>query len=404
MKGGLKLKHPSKTGFTPVYDMINEGTLSLLTAECAKGFMITLQVDPRFSEYDDIQNSRFVPITKFLLKFAVLAPDEIELDYYQERIPKVSETVDSYYNEAVIQQHVWKKSIEGERDPVCPSVANFSHFNNKDSKRLVQFLFSRFDHEVIAYLSRQVDQGHSIGVITMPLIVQTLPLYNFLGLYDTSNFHGVIIDETQKINALVSSVSQVIRLFIDTGVIHFDLHSRNILIYQKDGKIHSLLIDFGGASNIDDAPDKYLNENEKSTLKVKRRDVTLLLTRDISTKKSKDHFINTIVNPIADLDRKKNHQLFPNFYRSPDDYQMKDWFEIYKKVNLQDKTFDILKRDITIKGILMPEHAFNHYEEAGYFTQLRREKTVFPRCSDKSCVVSGGNSFKRTRKRKRKLF
>ena len=68
--------------------------------------------------------------------------------------------------------------------------------------------------------------------------------------------------------------AQIARLFINIGVIHFDLHSGNALIYlSPDNTIKSLIIDFGRASNImTDTDDDYLNVSEKLTMREKKEE------------------------------------------------------------------------------------------------------------------------------------
>ena len=142
-RGGLKLKDSSKKGFKAVYDMINSpsGSLNLLTYKSLKGFMIFLNVSSSDSEYLTLNGGQFTkPVTSFILKFAVITPnnDEALPDY--KGVQKSSESKESYFEEAKLQQSIWKSSISGGRPEICPAVANFCLFNNDNSKGLLQFL------------------------------------------------------------------------------------------------------------------------------------------------------------------------------------------------------------------------------------------------------------------------
>jgi hypothetical protein len=55
----------------------------------------------------------------------------------------------------------------------------------------------------------------------------------------------------------MSVLTKKLRLFLNIGVIHFDLHSNNALIYVKNGVLNSLIIDFGRESNMGDLNNNY---------------------------------------------------------------------------------------------------------------------------------------------------
>ena len=62
-------------------------------------------------------------------------------------------------------------------------------------------------------------------------------------------------------------------MFVDIGVVHFDLHKNNILVYysEETRQFKVLLIDFGRASDItNEKNDRYLNEFDKSLLSMRR--------------------------------------------------------------------------------------------------------------------------------------
>ena len=47
-------------------------------------------------------------------------------------VHKSSESRESFFNEAKLQQYIWKESITFGRPAICPSVANLSMFTRED--------------------------------------------------------------------------------------------------------------------------------------------------------------------------------------------------------------------------------------------------------------------------------
>jgi hypothetical protein len=322
-KGGLKLKNKEKKGFQPIYDMITKpnSVLDVLTCNSLKGFMISLDVDTADSEYLALDSSQFtVPVTNFILKFALisLVPEQDLPDY--EGMYKSTESKQSYFDEAKLQQIIWKKSILGGRPEICPPVANFSLFDNTNSKSLLKFLLNKTKtkgnssiQNVFNYLLNNINNNteYNLGLIMMPRI---------MGSYTMNEFFRVnSLNESAKLSALEFTTAQVARLFIDIGIIHFDLHTENILVYvTADNKIKSVIIDFGRASNINnDEDDLFLSEEEKRTLIVKKnRFYNELFSSDVNKKT----FILEVLDFIAGTDFTQNQRLFN--YSNKDRFQM----------------------------------------------------------------------------------
>lgn len=290
-KGGLKLKDPTKTGFKAVYDMINSSScvLKLMTYQSLKGFIITLDVDPSDSEYLNVDmNGRFTdPVTSFLFKIAVITPrNDTELEPFvgpKGTRNKSSESADSYFEEAKLQNTIWKKSIAGGRPEICPPIANFSLFDNNNSKKLLEFLYSKSNNDdtraVFQYLikvNNTVKNGkrnNSIGVIIMPKVQSmTLDRITQMNIHQQGSDEGKPLDEISKEkldNAYACVTAQTVRLFIDIGVIHFDLHDDNSLISNSN----CVLIDFGRASfTLSEEDDDYFNVGEKEEMKQKKEE------------------------------------------------------------------------------------------------------------------------------------
>ena len=357
--GGLRLKNPSKTGFKPVYDMINSGTLKYFTVSSLKGFMVTLDVEPEDSEYFNLSSTddRFItPVTSFILKFAILTPDDnTELPSYTDKKGvkrgKSSESQDSYYKEAKLQQHIWIESIIGGRPPICPPVANLSMFDKVESEKLLNFLkgksisYTKDLKDIFNYLYDYVTKNANsgIGVIVMPKIENSFTFDDFYHNNDDSN----------RNQAYIKIASEIARLFIAVGVIHFDLHMGNSLLYYEGNNLKCVLIDFGRASDIYNAQeDDYLDEDEKKSLKIKQKKwENTLLTYKTDDDDKKAQLIVDILSCISELDKFKNHLLYT--YDDVDDYQM-DWYEkFHKKANikvLNKQAFEELYRNFKSDG------------------------------------------------------
>ena len=290
--GGVKRKADDmdSPGFTRIYNMVNAANskLDVLNTGSLKGFMSNLTVDKEDSEYLNLRGKRFTePVTNFILKFVILTdiPGR-DLGYYNGK-HKSSESRESFFNEAKLQQHIWKTSIAAGRPAICPSVANLSMFTTEDSLSLMNFFKESNANnytiespnpitnntDVFKFLSNKSqiskpDRG--IGVLAMPTITQSTTLEQFTRLPNNSVFYGKVITYADKLTAISNAFAQIARLFIEIGVIHFDLHSRNIMIYlNSEEEIKCSLIDFGRASNIlSDEDDINLTKSDIDGLKL----------------------------------------------------------------------------------------------------------------------------------------
>jgi hypothetical protein len=422
-KGGLKLKHPEKKGFQPIFDMMQSASakISLLTYSSLKGFMIVLDVSPEDSEYVTLSGTRFTqPVTSFILKFAVITPSNDEnLDPYKG-VDKSSESSESYFEEAKLQQTIWKKSIRGARPELCPPVANFSIFDKDNSEKLVDYFkdslgskISQDASSIFRYLETCLFSGitqRTIGVIVMPRIQQSTTFGRFIEMPNGADFYGKIV-ETESINTAYANVAaQIARLFIDIGVVHFDLHSGNAMIYlTPDGEIKSVIIDFGRASNImSDVEDEYLSVTEKTDMqeeKTKFFDTLLTMSLD-SPDKDKRKFLLSITDYLADIDFTKNQQLFK--FTDPQRYQM-DWYREFKRRSYMPvKAFDILKTSTEVTGQGVLPTTIKQYEREGSLVNFDRGLDSFiipfPQCyAPGGCTISGGKKCRKTKKYNKKF-
>jgi hypothetical protein len=427
-KGGLKLKDTSKIGFEAVFDMINSnsGRLNLFTYNSLKGFMITLDVNEDDSEYLSLEGNKFTkPVTSFILKFAIITPKNNQpLPIYKQN-KKSSESKESYFEEAKLQQKVWKTSIQGGRPELCPPVANFSLFDNDNSQKLLKFLKSKSigdTTDIFFYLSNYIDNNNDskIGIIVMPRVEQSTTFSDFIYKKPIgTNFYGLEIEKEDKDIAKAYVAAQISRLFIDIGVIHFDLHMKNALIYLTPNKeIRCLLIDFGRASDImNDKDDEHLFDFEKSKIKKNKNEFFNSLfdvydDNDNDDDNKKRDFILKLLDNIALIDKRTNQNMY--HYSDPNSYQM-EWYEDFpRNSRVPIDAFDILKKTTTVEGTKITPNTINSYESEGYLVNFDRDISnffvEFPEvqvCSDnnseKGCLVMGGRKSKTYKKYKKHI-
>lgn len=398
MKGGMKLINPEKHGFVPIYDMIKDSTseLSVLSTTSSRGFMIKLTVNRGISEYEfiDTANVKFITITEFILKITVLSiKGNDSLPLYTGF--KTTENHKSFFNEAKMQYNIWKWSTMGVSDGICPPVANFSLFDNRTANLFVDYLFTKTEefrplHKVLEYLKCNLDQ-YGLGVIVMPMIQSSTTLER---IYDSHMY------DFEKQVVYTKAIVKLMRLFM-LGIIHYDLHLNNILVYDDtDGK-NVLLIDFGMVSNVnEELGDNFLSKKEKSEICdiVDTFNQTLKLFSDDISDDKKIKFIVDSLNLIVHLYKNRIIK-----WASPSVIRDVDKIEV----------FDALKFTITKpKQSLMSDKAFESYENAGYFIDFNKRIYEFyatmpgvpiPK-KETMCVISGGKNKSRRKNKKRKTL
>ena len=287
--GGLYLKNVNKKGFKPILDMINypDSTIKLLTYDSLKGFMIVLNVNEENSEYNYLSETsprKFTkPVTEYLLKLAIITKKEKSLGRIGNKsintitgiinmiagindggILKYSETMDSFIEEAKIQQKIWYTSLSNGKDQLCPSIANFSTFTNKNSRELINVLQNKTNDDVLRHILNWMNQllekdasDIELGIITMPLIQNSSTFYKYLESYENGN-----VSQRDFLSAIELFLIQISRLWLDHRIYHADLHTNNSLIYKtENGEIKCVLIDFGRIIDFNTFIKKYKDED-----------------------------------------------------------------------------------------------------------------------------------------------
>ena len=390
-KGGAKLRHESKQGIKAIYDMINSqsSTLSILTTSSLKGFMVKLDVNPEASEFYALSTTttRFQePIVSYVLKFVVISNSVMDLDDFDGN-KKQTETRRSFIDEAELQQAVWENSIIGGTPEICPSVANLSIFNNNSSKVFLDFLINKANDtglkDLFIYLKQQLGFNKGIGVLTMPNIIDSTTLSR--------------VPENKKIEAKIDLSAQLIRLFIEICVVHFDLHSGNALIvFDSNGDIiTSRIIDFGRASNIiDESDDEFLPNKPTQTKPWNWKGVICPSKEEIYDKieefldrfnelkelndiNQENQFVLDVLRYLIDLDKKANFIRFRRNPNNPNDvnkYQMRWLDQIINLYSPNSVEFNTIFRRLKVLKELNPkgitEAKIKEYKERGIFSEI----------------------------------
>lgn len=394
-RGGVKQKNPTKKGFLPILDMINKPTsiVHLLTYDSLSGFIFTLTVDLNDEEYLGLnfRSKRFTePVLSYILKFAAITPKDAEdMPPYNGRM-KSTESPDTFYAEAKIQQNAWTRSVTGGKQAICPPVANFSLFTNDNSKHLLDILVrktgvnpSSQEHSIFRYLQQVMhnnivaDDGTPIvcelGVIVMPTVNNANTIGSYISI--------PTIPPAIKNQAMVQMAAKAMRLFVDCGIIHFDLHPNNALIYTVSGVIQTLIIDFGRASDIHDLKDdNFLMRDEKIELKKKQTEyyedvLSLEYNGQPWTPANKVKYVKKVMDKLTYIDKEVNHALYAAHFSKPenkDKYQMY-WYENLKKYNtLLEETFDTLKSSIQSLGTNLLLTTIESYVKKDYVLGLNK--------------------------------
>jgi hypothetical protein len=316
-----------------IRNMLNSpgASIEMLTCGSAKGFMFEMTVLPEHSAFYNPGEERD-PITSFIVKLAVTSQQNDEdLDDYVPinngtPVEKSTESADSYFQEAKLQQDVWMKTVAGNRLPISPPIVSFSLFDNQNGRNFLTFLNYKVKKpksiHTVNYLRTvlQNPANYGLGMIIMSKVLDSDTFGDFLD--ENTSFQGVQITDHVVDDVYAKLFSKIVRLFIEVGVIHFDLHLNNALIYlHRHNSLNAYIIDYGRASSVkDDTTNEYLGPSEKRPLQKKSEALhTQLLdlchpsrrSTKISTN-DKIKFISNVIETIRTLEHAKSQRLYGN--------------------------------------------------------------------------------------------
>ena len=146
--------------------------------------------------------------------------------------------------------------------------------------------------------------------MTMPTIENSCTLNDFKNMYNPDPRIENTVTKESLYEAYVYAIAQLIRLFIEIHVIHFDLHDNNVLVYYHRNILKCMLIDFGEACDLDNEMDNkyiktsgernfYLNNAKKYLNNAEKYKKFKLENSDV-----KNTFVEKILKLLIDADTK----------------------------------------------------------------------------------------------------
>ena len=270
--GGVKLRDPGKTGFLPIYEMLQSpgARLRVISTSSLFGVVLGLTVQRDHAQYDELTRGAFSrPVTDYVLKVVVISESKSRqiipykpslsksLDENERRKnEKKFETAQSFYREAQIQQYVWSHSVVGGKGKICPPIANFSLLDKPGSQAFLIDV-SRFnaDEEIISFIDYftrclGMSEVSGLGIITMPTIQNGVTFGEFTSARNAHlmriMFKQSAITQKVKNEALMCIFVKVVWLLLKMNLYHEDLHQSNSMVYlNTKNEINCLIIDFG---------------------------------------------------------------------------------------------------------------------------------------------------------------
>ena len=339
LKGGLKLRDPKKVGFQPVMDMLTSPSakIRLLSYRSLQAFMLSIDVKQEDSEYDELIGTSFSkPVTSYVMKIAILANEPplvlkerflgiLEKEQHKDGIEKQTDTPSYFFQEAKLQQILWKRSIQNGCPAICPPIANFALFHNSEAKTFINYLLfneskpntdikSGFEY-LLNFLSSCHGSTCGIGVLVMPMIQNSMTLGELISKSESlvSLDDGSFITNQQIAEALACVSSRLLWMVVGLHMMHYDLHSKNAMVsFSPQGKVNGCkLIDFGKASDLESmVSDRHLLNHEKTEIKKKCQyfeKLILLPTKSDTEKKTR---IIEVMNFVKNLDIANNMKMF----------------------------------------------------------------------------------------------
>jgi hypothetical protein len=232
----------------------------------------------------------------YIMKIVVLEPNNtdkrISLSRCIETVPslnnekKITETEYDFRYEEKNQKYIYHNSRVGNRAPICPKVTHSVIFgknvpndfltsllntiknsDNSEAKSVIDCLLFYFNKNP----TNDYDYAFRLGIILMDEIPNCVTFYDFI--------HN---NKNNKIMAYSYIYYQLVYLFLFIGIINFDMHMDNALVYFDmnmknvvySDRIKTKLIDFGKVDNLNDRDsNKYLSLDEKDYINLKREDL-----------------------------------------------------------------------------------------------------------------------------------
>ena len=337
--GGLALRNPEK--YTEISsnkekyaaalnEMIKKAIkLKCLSYESLAGFIFVIEVNESDAVFNslDVDGTFTKPVTVILLKLIMLtnirynASTNFIMNIYDRGYNKKIVDKEEFTRELNEQYNIYKKTLSYNNIPICPSIIYDNVFTGIPPIKSYLFTLANKIHDlygnernitalVINSLidvysgdSRQRRKGiplPDLGIIGMEFAKGYTTFDTYLNSIAHINQHTkaeevnenvLVLNNCETDCRIISAIIvNIIRLFICAGIIHEDLHSKNIMVQKELQKC--LLIDFGVIDNITEyqpykgeiANTFYIfSENKKRTQKVSVSALNKYLSSQLGT-------------------------------------------------------------------------------------------------------------------------
>jgi hypothetical protein len=367
-KGGVKKKIPGKPPQDILHDTLESAgvVLNVISDTSYKSFVLEIIInDPNAREYIDTDESGSFrnPVERIIMKILITTPppppptgippfsnNYIDMNGFGHY--KAAETHNEIIAEARVQQEAWIKTVVNGRVPVCPSVADLIFFDNLNGATFITYLQTKFAtgntrmNNVCTYILQRLQFSIRRGICVMVMPEVSAPaqvltaaaqaqaaapqaaqaqaaapqpsitLDGFIRLPNNSNFQGLTVDQAQKDRAYSLITACDMRLFW-AGILDFDLHTQNFILYvDQNGILQGKIIDLGNSIMFTLGPNKFITDGrgEREFL-IEALETYKHGIINEDENETKEDFVVGLLDMIKEYDTKGNHRVFPGTAR-----------------------------------------------------------------------------------------
>ena len=249
----------TKAGMTPnqavLSMMINpKSEISIISDASLKGFIFKISLlDPTLEDFVfyTFQGTRITkPVDSIIIKLAIVDTYEVPIDDYTSDDlgdsynfikHKYTDSIDDYFNEAKIQQKIYRYSIVPNAIAIDLSVITLMFLARTEAISFLNIMNNMTKPSrgkqvtsIKKYIISQITSRRKLGIIAMEIAQN-----NSREPYKT--YRKIPKPDKPVIAPII--IAQLIRLFCQLKIINTDLHDANVLCNTAEKK--AFLIDFG---------------------------------------------------------------------------------------------------------------------------------------------------------------